>query len=192
MAAVVFTKFALLTFPGGHVHAADVAGVRVDAVANVGGVALALNGAGLRQRFAADVYVIGLYFAEPVTTSEAAINAVGPKRIALTFLRDVSAESLVSALYEGIRDSSTETEFASLKASADALSAIMLSLRGAKKSDVVALDYIPDAGAQVTMNGRAVGRPVPGHDLYRALLAIWLGDLPVDINLKRALLLGRT
>jgi hypothetical protein len=188
----VFTKFALLAFPGGHAHAIEIAGVRVDAVARVGGVALTLNGAGLRQRFTADVYVIGLYFSEHVTTAESAINATGPKRIALTFLRDVTAESLVEALYDGIRDSSTEAEFASLKTSADELSAVMLSLRGAKKGDVVALDYIPDAGAQVMMNGRAVGRPVAGHDLYRALLRIWLGDPPVDVNLKRALLLGRS
>lgn len=82
--------------------------------------------------------------------------------------------------------------FATFSCSADALSAIMLPLRVAKKGDIVALDYVPHAGAQVVMNGRAIGRPVPGHDLYRALLRIWLGDPPVDINLKRALLSGRT
>ena len=66
----------------------------------------------------------------------------------------------------------------------------MLPLRTAKAGDVVALDYLPGAGSQVVMNGRAVGQPIPGHDLYRALLRIWLGEPPVDNNLKR-LLLGR-
>ena len=79
-----------------------------------------------------------------------------------------------------------------MKASADALSAIMLPLRVAKKGDIVALDYLPEAGAQVVVNGRVVGRPVPDRNLYRALLRIWLGDAPVDAKLKRALLLGRT
>ena len=128
---------------------------------------------------------------ERTTSAESAVDATGPKRIALTFLREVTALSLVDALYEGVRGSSTEAEFARLKASADALSAIMLPLGAAKKGDVVALDYLPNAGAQVVMNGRAVGLPVPGHDLYRALLRIWLGDAPVDVNLKRALLSGR-
>ena len=142
--------------------------------------------------FFADVYVIGMYFSERTTSAEAAIDSAGPKRIALTFMRDVKAESLVDALYEGVRDSSGEAEFTAMKASADALSAIMLPLRVAKKGDIVALDYLPDAGAQVVVNGRVVGRPVPDRNLYRALRRIWLGDAPVDAKLKRALLLGRT
>ena len=192
MAALVFSVLVLLCVPGGGAWAADVAGVPVEPGARVAGVDLALNGAGLRKLFLADVYVIGLYFAERTTSAEAAIDSSGPKRIALTFLRDVSAESLVDALYEGVRDNSGEAEFSTLKASADALSAIMLPLRVAKKGDIVALDYVPDAGAQVIVNGRAVGRPVPGQNLYRALLRIWLGNSPVDAKLKRALLLGRT
>jgi hypothetical protein len=133
-----------------------------------------------------------LYAPERTTSAETAILAAGPKQIALTFMRDVTAQSLVDALYEGVRDSSTETEFARLKASADALSAIMLPLHVARKGDVVALDYLPEAGAQVVINGSPVGRPVPGPDSYRALLRIWLGDPPVEINLKRALLSART
>ena len=190
--AAIGIVFAALTVPGGMVHAAEVAGVRIEPGARVAGVDLALNGAGLRKLFLADVYVIGMYFSERTTSAETAIDSTGPKRIALTFMRDVTAESLVEALYEGVRDSSGATEFTSLKASADALSAIMLPLRIAKKGDIVALDYVPDAGAQVVVNGRAVGRPVPDRNLYRALLRIWLGDAPVDAKLKRALLSGRT
>ena len=165
IAAVVCAKFALMSVPGGFVRAAEIAGVPIAPGARVGGVDLVLNGAGLRQRFTVDVYVIGMYFAERTTSAESAVDATGPKRIALTFLREVTALSLVDALYEGVRGSSTEAEFARLKASADALSAIMLPLGAAKKGDVVALDYLPNAGAQVVINGRAVGLPVPGHDL---------------------------
>ena len=188
----MFTKLAFLAIPGDCVHAAEIAGIRVEPGVRVGGVDLVLNGAGLRQRFMTDVYVIGLYIARRTSSAESAIDAPGPKRIALTFLRDVTAQELVDALYEGVRDSTTETEFAKLKASADALSAIMLPLGVAKKGDTVALDYLPGAGAQVVMNGRAIGRPVPGRDLYRALLGIWLGNPPVDANLKGALLSGQT
>lgn len=190
--AAIGIAFAVMTVPGSIVLAADVAGVQVEPGVRVAGVDLALNGAGLRKLFLADVYVIGMYFPERTTSAQSAIDSAGPKRIALTFMRDVTAESLVDALYEGVRDGSGETEFSTLKASADALSAIMLPLRVAKKGDIVALDYVPDAGAQVVVNGRAVGRPVPGRNLYRALLRIWLGDPPVDAKLKRALLLGRT
>ena len=190
-ASTVIAGFALLIAPGAFVQAVEVAGIQVDPLARVGGIDLPLNGAGVRRLFMVDVYVIGLYFSGRTSSAEAAIDAAGPKRIALTFMRDVTAQSLVDALYEGIRDSSSELEFTGLKATADALSAIMLPLHVARKGDTVALDYVPYAGAQVVVNGRAIGQPVPGHGLYRALLKIWLGDPPIDTKLKRALLLGR-
>ncbi len=188
IAAMVFTQSALMGSPGGYVHAAEIAGVRVAPDARVADVDLVLNGAGLRRLFRANVYVIGLYFPQRTNSAESAFNGAGPKRIALTFMREVTAQSLVDALFEGVRDNSSEAEFAKLKASADTLSAIMLPLKVAKKGDIVALDYLPNTGAQVVMNGRVIGKPVPGHDLYRALLRIWLGDSPVDANLKRELL----
>jgi len=180
----------LLALCSGAVHAVEIAGVRVDPKARVAGIDLALNGAGLRQLFFTDVYVIGLYVRERTASAEAVMDLSGPTRISLTFLRDVTAKSLVDALYEGVRDNTTAAEFSRIKASADALSAIMLPLQQARKGHIVALDFVPEAGAQVVMNGNAVGRPVPDRDLYRALLRIWLGDMPVDGGLKRALLRG--
>ena len=190
IAAALLIQIALLIIPGNVIHAAEVAGIRVPLQARVGGVELVLNGAGLRRFLFVDVYVIGMYFSERTASARIAIDAPGPKRIALIFAREVSVQSLVDALYEGIRDNSTETEFKELKGPADELSAIMLPLRTAKKGDIVALDYLPSAGAQVVVNGQVVGPPVPGRDLYRALLKIWLGEFPVDSDLKRKLLRG--
>ena len=172
-------------------HAADLAGVKLDPQVRVAGVELPLNGAGMRRMFLADVYVIGLYFAGRTNSAETAIHSSGPKRIALTFLRDVTAQSLVDALHEGARDNSTAAEFAEIKPAVDRLSATMLPLRMAKKGDSVALDYVPGAGAQVVVNQQAVGAPIPSPGLYRALMKIWLGSPPVDEQLKRALLAGQ-
>jgi len=183
--------YALFAIGVSGAQAAEVAGIRVETKARVAGADLVLNGAGLRRMFFTDIYVIGLYVRERTASADSVTDVTGPMRISLTFLREVTAESLVDALYEGVRDNTTAAEFSKLKASADALSAIMLPLQRARKGDIVKLDFIPDAGAQVVMNGTAVGRPVPGRDLYRALLKIWLGDPPVDNALKRALLAGR-
>lgn len=182
---------ALIAIGPGGARAAEVAGIRVETKARVAGVDLVLNGAGLRKMFFTDIYVIGLYVRERTASAESVTDVTGPTRISLTFLREVTAQDLVDALYEGVRDNTTATEFSKLKASADALSAVMLPLRLARKGDIVMLDFIPEAGAQVLMNGNAVGRPVPGRDLYRALLKIWLGNPPVDVALKRALLMRR-
>jgi Chalcone isomerase-like len=187
---LTFVAVTLIIVAIGAVRAADVAGVRIDHSVRVGGIDLVLNGAGLRSSFMTSIYVIGLYLPEPRTSADAAISVAGPKRIALTLMRDVSAQSLVDALYEGVRDNTSEAEFAHLKNATDALAAIMLPLQVAKKGDVVAIDYVPNSGAQVVVNGRSIGQAIPGKDLYRALIKIWLGDAPVDTKLKRALLLG--
>jgi hypothetical protein len=192
LAAAVFSMAFAAAIAGEAVRTTEVAGVRLDVTSNVDGVELVLNGAGLRQRFGLDVYVIGLYVSDKTASAQAALESQGPKRIALTFLREVSAQSLVDALYEGLRDNSNAVEFERLRVSAERLSAIMLPLKLARKGDVVALDYLPDAGAQVLVNGRPVGRLVPDPEFYRALLKIWLGDSPVDAGLKRALLSGRS
>jgi len=37
------------------------------------------------------------------------------------------------------------------------------------------------------VGGKPAGSPIPGEDFYRALLRIWLGDNPVQEDLKKAL-----
>jgi hypothetical protein len=38
------------------------------------------------------------------------------------------------------------------------------------------------------LNGAARGKPIQGEDFYRALMRIWLGDKPVDGDLKQGML----
>jgi hypothetical protein len=52
----------------------------------------------------------------------------------------------------------------------------------------VNLDYAPAVGLTMTLNGKAVGMPVPGADLYAALLQIFVGDRPVDARMKAGML----
>jgi hypothetical protein len=66
----------------------------------------------------------------------------------------------------------------------------MGAIGSAKSGSVITLDYVPDAGMQVTLNGVPKGEPIGGEDFYRGLLKIWLGDDPVDKSLKKALLGG--
>lgn len=191
IATLARTMLLLFAVAANAVHGAEVAGIRVEPEARVGGIKLVLNGAGLRQKFMVDVYILGLYMPERTTVAEAVTDGPGTRRISLTFLRDVTAQALIEALHEGVRDNSSDAEFAAIKASADALAATMRPLGVAKKGATVALDYLPEKGSQVVMNGQPVGLPIPGRELYRALLRIWLGHRPVDPDLKRELLSGR-
>lgn len=170
--------------------AAEVAGVKLEDKVSVqpGGPELVLNGAGVRTRFMIKIYVAGLYLGEKKTAAADAIAQGGPKRVSMTLLRDLKAEQLVSALNEGMEKNNPPAEMAKLKPQVGELTQIMSSLGEAKKGDVIALDFLPDTGTRVSVNGEARGKPIAGADFYRALLRVWLGDDPVEDSLKKAML----
>ena len=168
--------------------AAEVAGVKLDDKTRVGGNELTLNGAGLRKRAFFQVYAIGLYLPEKASNAAAVLEQPGPKRIAIHMLRDVGADAFTEALADGIRANHSEDEAKALEPRVNELAAIMAQLKEARKGMAIALDWQPGAGTVMLVNGAARGKPIAGEDFYRALLRIWIGDKPVQGDLKRALL----
>lgn len=175
---------ALLAVPG--LQAAEVAGVKVDEKLQVGGNELVLNGAGLRTRFFFKVYVGALYVREKANSPLAIIDSHTVRRISLRMLRDLDADSLQSALDEGLRNNLSAAELASLKAPAEQLAAIMRGIAKAHEGDTVAIDF-SDEGVAVSLNGEPRGK-VAGAAFGRALLKVWLGEHPADAALKKAML----
>jgi hypothetical protein len=102
-------------------------------------------------------------------------------------LRDVGAEQFIEALIEGMRANHSEAEWRALEPRAKELSATMAEMKEAKKGMAIALDW-SGSQVQLVIDGKAAGRPIAGEDFYRALLRIWLGDKPVQDDLKKALL----
>jgi hypothetical protein len=170
--------------------AAEVGGVKLDDKARIdaGGPELVLNGAGIRTRFVVKVYVAGLYLAEKKAAAADAIALAGPKRVSITMLRDVGAQQFNEALVDGFRANNTAADVEKLKGALDELSAIMNALGEAKKGSVIALDFVPGTGTRVQVDGAPKGKPIAGEDFYRGLLRIWLGDKPVDADLKKGML----
>ena len=168
---------------------AEVAGVKIDDRTRVGSSELVLNGAGLRKRVFFQVYAIGLYL--PGKTADAAtlLKMPGTKRISMHMLRDVPADQFSDALADGIRENHSEAEAKALVPRLMELVGIMAEVKEAKKGMVIMLDWT-GSGTQVLIDGKAAGRPIAGEDFYRGLLRIWLGDKPVQDDLKKALLGG--
>jgi len=152
------------------------------------GAELVLNGAGLRSRAFVRVYVAGLYLGSRKNDPKQILADKGPKRISMAMLRSVSAQQLNDALVEGIQENHTASELESLKTALDELTVLMMSVGAAKSGSIISLDYLPGSGTRVMIDGKARGKPIPGDDLYPALLRVWLGDDPVDRGLKRGLL----
>ncbi len=175
----------LLAFTAG---AAEVAGVQVIETVRLAGVDLKLNGAGIRTRAVFKVYVGALYLAEKKAAAGEVIASPGPKRIALHLLRDLSVEQLGGALNDGLVANLAEAELARFKSQIEELKATMEAVGAAREKSVVTIDYLPDSGMRIAIDGSARGRPIAGEDFFRALMKIWLADKPVDRSLKSAML----
>ena len=165
--------------------AAEVAGVKLEEQIEPGN--LVLNGAGLRKRLFFQVYAIGLYLPKKTANAEEAIASPGPKRVAIHMLRNVGAAEFSEALADGIRANHSEAEAKALEPRVQQLAAVMAELKEAKKGMSINLDWT-GSETQVVVQGKPAGKPIAGADFYQALLRIWLGEQPVQDDLKKALL----
>lgn len=186
--AIRAVALAIALAAGSALAAADVAGVKFEDKARVGSSELVRNGAGLRTRLMLKVYAIGLYLAEPKASSEAALADKGPQRIRIVTLRDLTAKQFAEALMESLQNNNTEAELAAIKPAVDEFKATLLALGAAPTGTNITIDYAPDSGTQLAMNGQLKGKAIPGDEFRRALLKVWLGNKPVQGDLKEALL----
>jgi hypothetical protein len=164
--------------------AAEVAGVRIDDKTRVADTEVSLTGAGLRQRLFFQVYAIGLYVQDRKADP---ISQPGPKRVQIHMLRDVGADQFIDALAAGIKENHSEAQAKALEPRVQQLGATMAQVKQAKKGMAIALDWTGQA-TQLVIDGKPAGAPIEGEDFYRALLRIWLGERPVQDDLKKALL----
>lgn len=177
---------ALLAAPG--LHAAEVAGVKIEDSLRVGGSELLLNGAGIRSKLFIKVYVGALYVGRKSTAAAAIIDSQQPRRVIMRLLRDLDAETLSSAMDEGLRANNPPAELAEMKTQTDQLIGIMKGIGKAREGDTIAIDFSAE-GVTVGLNGETRGK-VAGPGFAKALLKVWLGDKPADASLKKALLGG--
>jgi len=168
----------------------NVEGVTFAGQATVAGQALELNGVGLRAVAWLKGYAAGLYLGSRVRTPQQVLAAPGPKRLQLRMLLDVETEEFVKAFDKGIARNSPAAELPLLAERMARFDAILRAIGKVKKLDVIDLDWLPERGLQFTLNGQSKGVPIPGQDLYAALLRIFIGDRPVDAELKIGLLGG--
>ncbi len=178
----------LLTISLPALAALDVAGVKFDDKVKVGAGDTVLNGAGLRKRAFFKVYSVGLYLPQKAKGASDAIDAKGAKRIAIVTLRDLTAEEFVDALIAALKNNHDEAALKTLQPKIDQFRSTMLTIGKAPEKSAVNIDWLPESGTRLSFNGGTKGSDIPGEDFYRALLKIWLGDKPVQDDLKEQLL----
>lgn len=165
-----------------------VEGVPFDEATHVAGRELLLNGTGLRSVFVIKGYVAGLYLPERAKNAAVILGMKGPKRLQIHPLRDVGADTFIHALNDGIHRNQTEIQMQRLADRVTQLEDAMRQIGSTKRGDTINFDYTPDAGTTITINGVARTKVIPGEDFYQAVLSIFIGNNPVDRDLKSGLL----
>nr|WP_115706062.1 chalcone isomerase family protein [Cupriavidus taiwanensis] len=174
----------------GPARAVEIAGVRFDDAARVGGKELQLNGAALRTGFLTKGYVAALYLEEKARNAAVVLGTPGAKRLQLRILRETEPPAVVRAIRQGMRDNHSEAQMQGLAARLVQFERTLGEIGTAHKGDVINVDFSPQTGTVVAINGTPRGRPIPGEDFYQALLRVFLGERPVDAGVKRGLLGG--
>ncbi|NYE62539.1 hypothetical protein FHW58_003758 [Duganella sp. 1224] len=185
----ILTAAALaMAMPSLALAAVDVAGVKFDDTITLAGQQLKLNGAGLRTKVIFKVYAAGLYLTEKKSTVPEVLAVGGPRRVAITMLREVSSEDFGKAFTDGLNANTAKEERNKILPQIMKFGEVFAQTPTLKKGDQLSLDWIPNEGTQCYLNGKKIGELMPDVAFYNAVLRIWLGEHPADSSLKPALL----
>lgn len=168
--------------------ATELAGVKIEDTATVAGTKLQLNGAGIRYKGPFKVYVGDLYTTQKVKSLDELVAAPGPKRLTMTFLREIEAASFGKLLTRGVEDNISKNEMSKLVPGMIRMGDIFTLNKSLIPGDVITLDWIPGIGMVVTAKGKVQGEPFKEPEFYRAIMSIWFGPVPADWKLKDAML----
>ena len=179
---------ALLVSPLAHAATQEIHGVKVEDSAMVSGTKLQLNGAGTRYKGPFKVYVGDLYTSKKVNSLDELMAAPGPKRLTMTFLREIEAGPFGKLLTRGVEDNVPKNEMSKLVPGLIRMGDIFTVNKVLLPGDVITLDWIPGTGMVVTAKGKVQSEPFKEPEFFKAMMAIWLGPVPADFKLKDALL----
>ena len=180
---------ALVFLPGAHAAAPiTLENQTFPGDAQVAGTALQLNGVGLRSAFIYKVYLAGLYLPARASDGAAVLAQDGPKRLQVRLLLNGPSDEFAKAFTGGIAKRTPADQVAAMRDRIDAFDRTLRAVGDVKKGDIVNLDYAPAVGLTMTLNGKPCGQPVPGADLYAALLGIFVGERAIDAKMKSGLL----
>ena len=179
---------ALLLWAGTALAAQEIAGVKVEDAVTVAGTRLQLNGSGVRYKGPFKVYVGDLYATRPVRSLDELIAAPGPKRLGMTFLREIQSAEFGKMLTRGIEDNVSKTELSKIIPGMIRMGDIFAANKAFVPGDVCVLEWDPAKGLSIWAKGKLQAEPMNDPAFYRALMSIWFGPTPADWKLKDALL----
>ena len=183
-AAIIFTCLVLASQP---LQAVTINGADIPDSISLpdNGTQLVLNGAGVREKFFMDIYVGALYLEKSMHDPDAILADTGYASVLMHFIySEVDRNKITAGWTDGL---TANLPSARMQAIRPRLEKFNTLFRTVVKGDVIRIDYVPDSGTQVRINGEWRGS-VEGNDFFRDLLRIWLGTEPISKSLKHDML----
>jgi hypothetical protein len=191
MRSRVLALVMVLFSPSAPMQAAEPAMQRFEPVTRVADVPLKLNGEGIRSLYSIKAYAIGLYLGAPADSLDSAMAVPGAKRIEIVSMVDVPAEHFNKPLIRGMKKNLPRDEYEAMRPRIQAFSDQVLAIGSVKSGSRLALDWIPGRGTRIVVDGQPSTTLIEGEDFFRGLLAVWIGPVPTQDDLKVKLLAGR-
>jgi hypothetical protein len=147
---------------------------------------LILNGAGVRKKGPIDLYVAALYLSEKNKEAGKIIEAAEPMAIRIFILsKRITNEKMDKAIREGFVKS-THGNTSPYQTRIDEFSkALSEDISKGASYDLI---FLPDKDLVRVLKDEKLKTEIKGLDFKKVLFAIWLGDEPVDKDLRKKML----
>lgn len=166
-------------------RAVSVEGKSYPALVTVEGQTLKLIGAGLREKWLVDVYLMAAYSAGGSCAPADIIGRDEPRYLRLDMLRDVSAEKMAGTISDSFEEHMPKNASDELRRQRKAFQGYFKD--ECSKGTVLEFIYLPGTGTLMKQNGKLLGPALEGFDFARVLWDIYFGrdtcckDLKTDI-----------
>ncbi|MFZ3000858.1 MAG: chalcone isomerase family protein [Undibacterium umbellatum] len=168
--------------------ASELAGITLEDKIRLDNQDLYLNGAGVRSKAIFQVFVAALYLSEKKTQAAEVLALSTAKRMQIIMLRDISAERFGQNFMEGLKHNVSKEQKSKIIDQMIRLGEMFSKVPEFRKGDKLTVDWLPDTGTIIMINGKKTMDSLPDPLFYNALLKLWLGENTAQDSLKRQLL----
>ncbi len=153
-------------------------GTRFDRKTEVDGTTFELRNVGTLRWLFFKGYAAALY----MTGDDAPKTVLRdvPKRLELHYFREVPAQAIGDAAQVILERNVSASELRGIQKRVDQIAGLYVDIA---PGDRYALTYRPGEGTELAYNGKPVAT-IPGSDFAAAYFAIWLGQDPIDVDLR--------
>ena len=145
-------------------------------------------GAGVREKWMFNVYVMAAYSESGKCDPATIIKADEVKYLRLDLLRNVSAEKMASTIGGSFKEHMPKNAPADLAVQRQTFESYFKD--DCTKGTVLEFTYVPAIGTSIKQNGRELGPPLAGNGFMHVLWDIYFGSDTCCAGLKEEILKG--